>query len=175
MSERNDRAFYIGHGFDRVTGVEAQEVVELEERLAAAQRATKLAGNLYEAAVRADFPGSECLLPVNLLLFPERQFDFVLLRTGPGDGFPRHVHGYGDEVYLVIRGRGIVLLGDERHEAEAHDVFYIPAGTPHGYEVPAEAGAPFELFVVNVPAVPRANRSRYWAAQPVAQTSGADA
>lgn len=163
----SESEFYVGQGFDRLSGPGAGAVHDLDEQLARLRRGVPRAGNLYAAAVRADFPGNPCLLPINWLLHPERHFDYVLLRGEPGQGFPTHVHGYGEEIYLVIAGEGVVLLDGEEHTARKHDIFHIPAGVPHGYRVPETATEPFDLFVVNAPAVSHRNRSRYWAADPV--------
>lgn len=164
--------FYQGHGFDRLAGPEAANVYEFEHSVSTLRKGASLRGNLYQERVRADFPGTDCLLPINFLVMPERQFDYVLLRQKPGQRFPLHTHGYGEEVYLVISGRGIVIIGDERLKAGPHDIFHIPAGVPHGFEVPAEETETFDLFVVNAPAVPRRNRSRYWAAKPLPESDG---
>lgn len=167
MSSRSDDGeFYRGHGFDGLTGPGAAAVAELDARIEEIRGAEPLAGNLYEPRVRADFPGNACYLPINLMLYPDRQFDYVLLRGAPGEGFPIHVHGYGDEVYLVIGGRGIVTLDGVEHEAGPGDIFHIPAGTPHGYRVPEDAEETLDLFVVNVPGVDHRLRSKYWAAEP---------
>lgn len=167
----DDSEFYVGQGFDRVTGADAARVVEFEAAFAGAREGTAMHGNLDAAPVRTDFPGTECHLPLNWLMLPERQFDYVVLRTPPGNGFPIHTHGYGDEIYLVLSGTGIVTLGSEQHEAGPRDIFHIAAGVPHGYSVPDDAEEELELFVVNSPAVSRTNRSRYWAAAPQPESS----
>ncbi len=160
------RAFYDGHGFDHLTGDGADAVHHLHDRLAELRAGESLKGNLYDSRVNADFPGAPCLLPINLMLYPERGFDFVLLRGEPGSSFPEHVHGYGDEIYVIIDGEGWVAIDGERHDAARHDIFYIPAGTPHHYGVPDDATGPLDLFAVNVPAVRHDLRSAYWAAEP---------
>ena len=64
-------------------------------------------------------------------------------------GMPAHTNAVEQEQY-VLRGRARVGIADEIHEVSAHHVLYIPAGTPHWYDV---LEAPFE-FLCLVPNVP---------------------
>jgi quercetin dioxygenase-like cupin family protein len=65
---------------------------------------------------------------------------------GAGGGMPRHTNRVEHEQY-VLRGRARIAVGEEVHEVAAGDVLYIPAGTPHSYEV---VEGPFE-FLCMVP------------------------
>ena len=167
MTIAHDRGFYDRHGFDRLEGPGAAAVSALDEHLQALRDGVSLKAHLYDEAVRADFPGSTCALPLNLLLWPERRMDWVLLRGQPGAAFPTHVHGYGDELYLVIAGSGVVTINGEDLPAGPLDVFHIPAGSPHGFHVPDDVDATFDVFAVNAPGVAHHLRSRYWAAAPL--------
>lgn len=64
-------------------------------------------------------------------------------------GMPAHANAVEHEQY-VLSGRARVGIADEIHEVSAHHVVYIPAGTPHWYDV---LEAPFE-FLCLVPNVP---------------------
>ena len=158
-----DRGFYDGNGFDRITGAAAERGYALWEKLAEWRKDEPRHGNLYEPVARADFPQNPCYMPINLMAWPERTMDFVMLRGEPGGAFPPHTHGYGDEIYVIINGRGVVVIDGVEHEAKKHDVFWIPAGTPHTYRTPADAEEPFDIFAVNTPAVKHTLRSTYWA------------
>jgi quercetin dioxygenase-like cupin family protein len=68
---------------------------------------------------------------------------------GAGGGMPRHTNSVEHEQY-VLRGRARVGIGDETHEVGPNAVLYIPAATPHFYEV---VEAPFE-FICVVPIAP---------------------
>ncbi len=68
---------------------------------------------------------------------------------GEGGGMPRHTNTVEHEQY-VLRGRARVGIADKVHEVGAGDVLYIPAGTPHFYEV---VEPPFE-FLCMVPNTP---------------------
>lgn len=71
-------------------------------------------------------------------------FAMRLFTMGEGGGMPRHTNRVEHEQY-VVSGRGRVTIGDEVHEVARGDVLYIPAGTPHSYEVVV---APFEFLCV---------------------------
>ena len=168
MSEPYDSSFYLGHGWDNLSGRDSEQTRALTETLAARKDWVPLVGNLNDERLVATFPGTRCLLPINWLAMPERKFEYVLIRTEPGQSFPEHVHGYGDEIYLVLSGEGTVFLNGEAHEARPFDIFHIPPGTPHGFTVSPDAETTFDLFVVNAPGVVAELRSRYWAVEPIA-------
>ena len=63
-----------------------------------------------------------------------------------GGGMPRHTNAVEHEQF-VLAGRARISIGDEVHEVCAGSIVYIPAGTPHHYEV---IEAPFE-FLCMVP------------------------
>lgn len=62
--------------------------------------------------------------------------NFVMRRfvMGPGGGIPLHTNEVEHEQY-VLRGRARVTIGDAVHEVGPDDTLFIPAGTPHAYEV----------------------------------------
>lgn len=72
--------------------------------------------------------------------------NFVMRRfiMGEKGGMPRHTNEVEHEQY-VLKGRARVGIGDEVFEVAADDVLYIPAKTPHFYEV---VEAPFEFLCV---------------------------
>ncbi len=167
MSRAYDTSFYRGHGWDDLSGPDAERTRELTEVLEARREWVPLVGNLDEARLVATFEGTRGLLPINWLAMPERKFEYVLLKTEPGHSFPEHVHGYGDEMYLILGGTGTVFLDGQAHPAAAGDIFHIPPGTPHGYEAAADSETTFDIFVVNCPGVSAELRSRYWAVEPI--------
>jgi quercetin dioxygenase-like cupin family protein len=77
--------------------------------------------------------------------------NFALRRfvMGQGGGMPRHTNTVEHEQY-VLRGRASVGIGNRTYRVGPNDVLYIPAGTPHHYEV---LEAPFEFLCV-VPNAP---------------------
>lgn len=65
---------------------------------------------------------------------------------GEGGGMPLHTNRVEHEQY-VLAGRARITVGERVHEVAAGEVLFIPAGTPHSYEV---VEAPFE-FLCMVP------------------------
>jgi len=63
---------------------------------------------------------------------------------GPGGGMPLHTNTVEHEQY-VLRGRARIRVGARVHEVGPDDVLFIPAGTPHSYDV---VEAPFEFICV---------------------------
>lgn len=72
-----------------------------------------------------------------------------ILMDEEGAGMPPHTNAVEHEQY-VLRGRARIGVEDQVYEVEADDVVWIPAGTPHWYEV---LEAPFE-FICMVPNAP---------------------
>jgi quercetin dioxygenase-like cupin family protein len=72
--------------------------------------------------------------------------NFALRRfvMGAGGGMPLHTNQVEHEQY-VLAGRARVTVGETVHEVVAGHALYIPAGTPHSYEV---VEAPFEFLCV---------------------------
>lgn len=68
---------------------------------------------------------------------------------GEGGGMPLHTNEVEHEQY-VLRGRARVRVGDQTLELSANDAIYIPAGTPHSYDV-IEAPYEFLCMVPNEP------------------------
>lgn len=158
------REFFIGNGFSRLTGPLADNVAKFDETLDRAREEAGFEpkGNLNKPVITAEFPGSPTDLPINFLALPNRQMDYCLIRIQPGHGFPEHVHGYGDEIYLVMSGHGKVRIDGELYDAGPMDVFHQRTGIPHEVFNPSENTEDFCVFAVNTPAVQHNLRSAYW-------------
>ena len=89
---------------------------------------------------------------MQVLIGPEDGAPHFAMRRfvmGKGGGMPIHTNAVEHEQY-VLRGRAEVGIGGEVHEVRSGNVLYIPAGTPHYYQV---IEAPFE-FLCLVPNAP---------------------
>lgn len=77
--------------------------------------------------------------------------NFVLRRfiMAAGGGIPMHTNEVEHEQY-VLRGRARITIGGQVHEVGPDTTLYIPAGTPHSYDV---VEGPFEFLCV-VPNTP---------------------
>jgi mannose-6-phosphate isomerase-like protein (cupin superfamily) len=71
-----------------------------------------------------------------------------VLHLKPGQHDPQAQHDR-DELYLVLRGQGVLRIGDDRHPVAPGDFWLVPAGTRHRFEdYPQE----FVVFYVRVAA-----------------------
>ena len=89
---------------------------------------------------------------MQVLIGPEDGAPHFAMRRfvmGKGGGMPIHTNAVEHEQY-VLRGRAEVGIGGKVHEVRSGNVLYIPAGTPHYYQV---IEAPFE-FLCLVPNAP---------------------
>lgn len=46
---------------------------------------------------------------------------------------PAHYHAKHDETVILVRGSGVMRLGDKEHAVRAGDLMFIPQGTPHAF------------------------------------------
>ena len=51
-----------------------------------------------------------------------------------------------DEFYVIVRGRGGLIIGDDTFSCAAGDAFYVPAKTPHRFENFTEDFATWAIF-----------------------------
>jgi len=68
-----------------------------------------------------------------------------------------HVHKDHEQIYYIIKGSGIILVGDEKAEVKAGDCIYLPSDIPHGFI--NNSGGEVEIFCVG------ANIFRPWIAK----------
>jgi quercetin dioxygenase-like cupin family protein len=87
-----------------------------------------------------------------VLIGPAEGPHFALRRfiMQPGGGIPAHTNTVEHEQY-VLCGRARIGLGDRVVEVAAGDVVFIPAGTPHWYEVLGNERFEFLCAVPNLP------------------------
>ena len=51
---------------------------------------------------------------------------------GPPDSEqPTHSHADSEQAYVIVRGRGLMKVGDEHQEVTAGTLVVVPPGTPH--------------------------------------------
>jgi len=68
----------------------------------------------------------------------------------PGGGIPLHTNTVEHEQF-VLRGQAAMTIGDAAFEVKAGDVVFIPAGTPHSYQVKGGESFEFLCMVPNLP------------------------
>ena len=86
-----------------------------------------------------------------VLIGPEEGPHFALRRfiMEPGGGIPSHTNTVEHEQY-VLCGRARIGVGERTLEVESGDVVFIPAGTPHWYEVLGDQRFEFLCVVPNL-------------------------
>jgi quercetin dioxygenase-like cupin family protein len=87
-----------------------------------------------------------------VLIGPDEAPNFALRRfiMEPGGGIPNHTNTVEHEQF-VLKGRARIGIGEQTFDVEAGDVVYIPASTPHWYEVQGEEPFEFLCVVPNAP------------------------
>jgi quercetin dioxygenase-like cupin family protein len=143
-------------------GPDAEATNEYLAELDQHRRSTRLVGNLSEPVLQSKLFGVTVSLPINWLRLSDRKLDYVIFDLDPGEGFDRHLHGYGEELYLVRRGRGIVEIDGTEHEAGPEDIFHLAVGIVHTVWNPAENREPFSFLLINAPAIAYHLRRHYW-------------
>ena len=53
--------------------------------------------------------------------------------SSPGDGPPRHVHRSNDELFYVLEGEFLFLVGEWQESVPAETCVFVPRGTVHAY------------------------------------------
>jgi len=56
----------------------------------------------------------------------------------PGESNVVHTHEAEEQIYVILRGRGVVQVGEETREAGAGDLVYLPAKVSHGFHNTSE-------------------------------------
>ncbi|MEK9987955.1 MAG: cupin domain-containing protein [Aquiluna sp.] len=67
-------------------------------------------------------------------------------RLEPGAAVGEHVHSRTEEIYFIIRGRGLMHYGDDRFEVGPGDLIMTPLHGRHGIETIGDET--LEFFVV---------------------------
>jgi mannose-6-phosphate isomerase-like protein (cupin superfamily) len=76
--------------------------------------------------------------------------DIVDHRVPAGYAPPPHVHSDQDEVFYVISGQFDVRCGDQRWDAGAGTLVFLPRRVPHSFVVTGDA--PGRTLLINAPA-----------------------
>jgi len=58
---------------------------------------------------------------------------FAYCHIPPGNVLEEHIDPV-EEIYYILRGRGIMTVGEDMKEVKERDAIWIPAGAPHALE-----------------------------------------
>lgn len=75
---------------------------------------------------------------IKVLVGPENKIkanNFVMgtVKINPYGSIPRHQHP-NEEIYIILKGKGIMKMGEEREEVQGNSVVYIPSNQEHCLE-----------------------------------------
>jgi mannose-6-phosphate isomerase-like protein (cupin superfamily) len=63
--------------------------------------------------------------------FGSRNLAVTWVEGAPGSQQPVHAHADSEQAYVIVRGSGRMILGDDEREVGAGTLVFIPPGTPH--------------------------------------------
>ncbi len=96
---------------------------------------------IHFAEAQADIPGPGGARSVSFLR--HGSLDVMLSLPLPPNQQKAHVQ---DEVYIITRGRGVLLHEGQRESFEAGDCLFVAAGTEHRFEEFSEDLAVWVMF-----------------------------
>jgi putative monooxygenase len=82
------------------------------------------------------------------------------VRGEPGSQQSLHVHDDSEQVYVVIRGRGLMIVDDEAVEVDAGSAVLIPLGAKHA--IRNTGTEPLEYISATAPPFPAEIRGDTW-------------
>lgn len=90
------------------------------------------------------------------ILFNEADFaskgtKFQVIKIQPGGKIEPHYHKVRTEVFYVLRGKGLITLGEERLESVANDYMICKPGTVHAFENNGDQDFIIAVFRTNDP------------------------
>src|SRR5215217_6241711 len=72
--------------------------------------------------------------------------------SSPGDGPPRHIHYGSDELFYILEGEFLFLVGERQESVSAGTYIFVPRGTVHAYKaVGTEQGRLLMAFIPGGP------------------------
>jgi mannose-6-phosphate isomerase-like protein (cupin superfamily) len=75
--------------------------------------------------------GQESFLMLTKGQFRSQHLTVTWVDCPPGSEQPMHEHASEEQVYVIIRGRGTMRVGEEEREVEAGTLVFVPPRTPH--------------------------------------------
>jgi len=63
--------------------------------------------------------------------FTSRNLAITWVDCPPGSSQPKHQHDVQEQIYVIIRGRGLMTVGDEVQELTEGTLVFVPPATPH--------------------------------------------
>ena len=70
--------------------------------------------------------------------FGSKDLAITWVECGPSSQQPLHSHPGAEQAYVIVRGRGEMIVGDEREEVDPGTMILIPPGTDHAIRNPSD-------------------------------------
>ena len=124
----------------------------MSESDAREQRATAPGGIIHGPGEGRTIPGTDA---ITLIATSDQTGGSVGVfeeTSPPGDGPPRHVHYGSDELFYVLEGEFLFVVGERQESVSAGTYVFAPRGTVHAYKViGTERGRLFSAFIPGGP------------------------
>ncbi len=65
---------------------------------------------------------------------PTKHFDFRISTYTPKGHVEPHAHAVTEQIYYILSGKGVMILGDRRVIVEPHTSIFIPPNVVHAIE-----------------------------------------
>jgi mannose-6-phosphate isomerase-like protein (cupin superfamily) len=75
--------------------------------------------------------GQDSFLLLTKGQFGSQRLSITWVEGPPGSEQPHHTHPESEQVYVIVKGRGLMMVGDEEQEVGPGMLVFIPPGTPH--------------------------------------------
>jgi mannose-6-phosphate isomerase-like protein (cupin superfamily) len=93
--------------------------------------------------------------------FGARNLAVTWVDCPPGSVQQLHIHAGGEQVYVIVRGRGMMQVGDDTQEVEEGSLVFIPPGAEHA--IKNEGDEPLVFVSAMSPPFDPAELSEYFA------------
>lgn len=95
----------------------------------------------------------------NVFLGPEAESFYAgLVVLKQGISSPKHVHKEGEQIFIVLEGKGVVSVGEEEEEVQGGMFVYIPCNKEHYLKNTGDNSLKY-IYICNWHYTPGAERS----------------
>ncbi len=94
---------------------------------------------------------------------PAKHISIQVSEVPAGSAQPVHSHA-PEQCYYIIKGKGLMILGDETQEVKAGDAVFIPSNINHGIKNTGDGV--LEYLTVNSPVFEKTYEDKLWPGEP---------
>ena len=89
-----------------------------------------------DSAINARGRGQTSYLLLGEGDFGSAKLAITWVECEPGSEQTLHTHASAEQVYVIVKGAGTMLVGDQEQAVEEGTMIFIPPGTPHAIRAP---------------------------------------